>query len=130
MKVQHYRDVATLPVEGIEEATQGVAIRRVISDVDGATDFTMDVFEIEPGGHSTRHQHPWEHQVFVVSGTGMVTGDMEPASFGPGDVIFVPADEPHHFVNDGAAQVVFVCSIPKAALTAYYLRLAASRKTP
>jgi quercetin dioxygenase-like cupin family protein len=28
----------------------------------------MDVFEIEPGRHPGFHDHPWEHQTFVVSG--------------------------------------------------------------
>ena len=121
MKVQHYTAVAPIPVEDIEQATQGLTIRRVISGVDGATDFTMDVFEIRPGGHSAFHVHPWEHQVFVIRGTGVLVGAEGETPFGEGDVIFVPPDEPHQFRNAGSIPVEFVCLIPKAALTAYYL---------
>ncbi|MGH9226555.1 MAG: cupin domain-containing protein [Acidimicrobiales bacterium] len=104
----------------IEETTQGMTIRRVISDVDGATDFVMDVFEFEPEGRSELHRHPWEHQIFVVSGTGEIRGGEGPVRFGPGDVIFVGPDDEHQFFNTGTDPVVFVCAVPKAALTAYY----------
>jgi quercetin dioxygenase-like cupin family protein len=130
MKVQHYREIDPLPVEAIEEATEGLTIRRVISEVDGATEFTMDVFEIERGGHSAFHRHPWEHQIFVLSGEGTLNGSDEPARFAPGDVIFIAADEPHQIVNDGDTLVEFVCLIPKAALAAYYLGRAAERNLP
>jgi quercetin dioxygenase-like cupin family protein len=124
MKVQHYAEIAPLSVAGIEETTQGLTIRRVIDQVDGARDFLMDVFEIEPGGWSELHQHPWEHQVFVVTGEGEVTGPDEINAFKPGEVIFIAPDEEHQFRNTGATTVLFVCSIPKAALTAYYLEQA------
>lgn len=121
MKVEHYTAVAPITVEEIEEATQGLTIRRVISGVDGATDFIMDVFEIRPGGHSAFHSHPWEHQVFVIRGAGVLVGAEGETSFAEGDVIFVSPDEPHQFRNAGRSTVEFVCLIPKAALTAYYL---------
>jgi quercetin dioxygenase-like cupin family protein len=127
MKVEHYRDIEPLPVEAIEEATEGLTIRRVISEVDGATEFTMDVFEIEPGGHSAFHKHPWEHQIFVLSGEGTINGSDGPVLFKQGDVIFIAPDEPHQIVNDGDALVEFVCLIPKAALTAYYIGRVAER---
>jgi quercetin dioxygenase-like cupin family protein len=127
MKVQHYRDIDPLPVKGIEEATEGLTIRRVISEVDGATEFTMDVFEIEPGGRSAFHHHSWEHQIFVLSGEGTLTGPDGPVPFKQGDVIFIAPEEPHQIVNDGDSLVEFVCLIPKAALTAYYLGRAAER---
>lgn len=121
MKVQHYTEVTPINVEEIEEATHGMTIRRVISTVDGATDFVMDVFEIEPGGHSALHTHPWEHQAFVISGTGVLVGDDGEAPFNVGDVIFIPSGEIHQFRNTGSVPVEFICLIPKAALTAYYL---------
>jgi quercetin dioxygenase-like cupin family protein len=121
MKVQHYSDVSPIPVEEIEEATQGLTIRRVISAVDGATDFTMDIFEIRPDGHSAFHVHPWEHQVFVIHGEGVLVGAEDETPFGTGDVIFIAPNEPHQFRNTGNDTIEFVCLVPQAALTAYYL---------
>lgn len=121
MKVQHYQAVAPIRVEDIERAAQGVTIRRVISEVDGATNFTMDVFEIQSGGHSSFHTHPWEHEVFVIGGQGTVVGPQGETPFREGDVIFIAPEEPHQFANPGSAPVEFVCLIPRAALTAYYM---------
>lgn len=121
MKVQHYSAVAPIPVELIEEATQGLTIRRVISAVDGATDFTMEIFEIGPGGYSAFHAHPWDHQVFVIKGGGVVVGAHDETPFEVGDVIFISPNEPHQFRNTGDTTVEFVCLVPQAALTAYYM---------
>ncbi len=121
MKVQHYSAVAPIAVEEIEQATQGLTIRRVISAVDGATDFTMEIFEIRPGGYSAFHAHPWEHQVFVIKGDGVVAGEQDETPFDAGDVIFISPNEPHQFRNTGDDTVEFVCLVPQAALTAYYM---------
>jgi quercetin dioxygenase-like cupin family protein len=121
MKVQHYRAARPIRVEEIERTSGGVVYRRVISEVDGAANFTMDIFEIAPGGHSGFHVHPWEHEVFVIRGRGVVVGPDGEAPFGEGDVIFIPPDEPHQFRNAGDIPVEFICLIPQAALTAYYL---------
>jgi mannose-6-phosphate isomerase-like protein (cupin superfamily) len=67
----------------------------VISDVDGATEFTMDVFEIDQGGHSAFHEHDWEHQIFVLNGQGTLVGSDRPVPFKQGDVIFIAPGEPH-----------------------------------
>lgn len=119
MKVQHYRDVGPLSMEDAKDATQGLTVRRVISNVDGAADSTTDVSIIAPGGFSARHAHPWEHQVFAVAGKGAVTDGRESTPFRGREVIVIPADEPHQFVNDGDSDVLFVCLIPKAALAAH-----------
>lgn len=121
MRVNHYREIAPLSVPGIEETTQGLTIRRLMREVEGGTDLMMDVFEIEPGGYSEPHRHPWDHQVFVVSGSGEIVGEGESVRFEPGQVIFIPPDEEHQFTNAGPEPVLFLCSIPKAALTAYYM---------
>lgn len=121
MKVQHYTAVTPIRVEEIERASEGVTMRRVISAVDGAAEFTMDVFEIQPAGHSACHAHPWEHQVFVIRGRGALAGAEGETPFREGDVVFVPPEEPHQFRNTGDAAVEFICLVPKAALTAYYI---------
>ena len=89
----------------------------------------MDVFEIEPGGHSAFHEHPWEHQIFVLSGEETLLRPDGPVPFKQSDVILIGTGEPHQIVNDGDVLVEFVCLIPKAALTAYYIGRAAERST-
>ena len=45
----------TDPSGDIERATTGVTIRRLISEVDGAGSYTLDIFEMEPNGHNERY---------------------------------------------------------------------------
>jgi quercetin dioxygenase-like cupin family protein len=40
----------------------------VIGKQDGAQNFSMRVFEIAPGGHTPKHAHPWEHEMFIMRG--------------------------------------------------------------
>jgi quercetin dioxygenase-like cupin family protein len=108
-----------VPAEEVEEGAQGVSIRWLIRDVDGAKNFFMRHFEIAPGGHTPRHSHPWEHEVFILEGNGVVLGAEGEKEFSPGDVIFVPAGEEHQFRNPslpgsetGEKPVAFLCLIP------------------
>ncbi len=68
MIIRKYTDVEAEDVK-MEEAS-GVKKRVLISEADGAPNFIMRRFTIEPGGHTPYHTHPWEHELYVLSGTG------------------------------------------------------------
>ncbi len=106
MKISNYRDVE--PVEEIE----GVLKREVITADDGAPNFSMRVFEIKPGSSVPSHSHPWEHEVFILSGQGMAVGKQGTTPISQETVIFIAPDEPHCFVNTGNEPLRFVCLIP------------------
>lgn len=121
MKISHYSTFQSIDAAEIEAAYTGVTMRRVVSEVDGAEASVMDLFEIAPGGQSPYHSHPWEHQVFVISGCGWCRDETTKHEFREGDVIYVKPGELHAFGNSGRDPVKLVCVIPKAALTAYHL---------
>ena len=50
------------------EGAKDVEIRWLISKEDGAENFAMRMFELQPGGHTPLHTHPHEHEVFIVEG--------------------------------------------------------------
>lgn len=70
MIIKNYQEVKAEPVTdaGAEKAN----VRWVIAEKDGAKNFFMRVFEIEPGGYTPLHHHPWEHEIFVYEGKGCV----------------------------------------------------------
>jgi len=105
-------NVKDVPAETVEEGAVGVKIRWVIDENDGAERFVMRHFELAPGGFSPRHDHEWEHEVFIVKGTGIVTGKDGDEAFRPGDVIFLPGGEQHQLRNTGSEPVEFICLIP------------------
>ena len=109
MKHFHYTDV---PAETVEEGAKGVKIRWLITEKDGARDFVMRHFEIEPGGSTPYHEHPWEHEVFILGGRGVVTQEQGETPFRDGDVVFIPGGEKHNFRSNGAEPVRMLCLIP------------------
>ncbi len=93
----------------------GVSLKWLISDKEGAPRFFMRLFEIAPGGHTPLHSHPWEHEVFVVSGRGEVEGEGGRKPIGPGDAVYVEEGEVHRFLNPGREPLVFICVVPSHA---------------
>ncbi|MBW1780694.1 MAG: cupin domain-containing protein [Deltaproteobacteria bacterium] len=93
MKHIHYLDEQpeTVDVDG----AKGVVIRHVISEKDGAPNFNMRILTFEPGGQSPDHSHPWEHEFFILRGSGIGMVDGKETSIGPGDAIFVPGGVKH-----------------------------------
>ncbi len=94
---------------------QGVAARVVIGKADGAHNFCMRVFEIAPGGHTPKHAHAWEHEMFVHAGTGEVYGNGQWQPMAAGNVLFIPGNEEHQMRNTGQAPLVVVCLVPPTA---------------
>ena len=94
---------------------QGCRVRWLIGVADAAPNFAMRQFEIAAGGHTPRHSHPYEHEVFVLEGAGLVyEGDTE-HPVRAGDVVFVKPDEVHQFRNTGPGPLRFLCLIPNSA---------------
>ena len=106
MKVSNY-----LEAKPIQELP-GVVKREVITADDGAPNFCMRVFELEPGSSTPFHSHPWEHEVFILSGRGMVVSEQKETLVAGDSVVFIPADEKHNFVNNGNESLRFICLIP------------------
>jgi quercetin dioxygenase-like cupin family protein len=106
MKISSYED--TEPVEEMP----GVVKREVINAMDGAPNFCMRVFDVAPGSSTPAHSHPWEHEVFVLSGQGIVATELGERRIEKDSVVFVTPDEPHCFVNTGSQPLRFICVIP------------------
>jgi len=109
MKVANYLEAR--PVQELP----GVVKREVVNADDGAPNFCMRVFEVEPGSATPSHSHPWEHEVFILSGWGVVVGEPGEAPIASGSVVFVAPDEKHCFVNRGDDTLRFICVIPLPA---------------
>ncbi len=111
MKHVHYDEVEIADVS--EAGAEGVKVRWLISDEDGAPNFCMRRFDIEPGGHTPLHSHPWEHEVYVLEGKGTFRCEGAAHPYRAGDVVYVAPGEEHTFRADGNTQAVFLCMIPK-----------------
>jgi quercetin dioxygenase-like cupin family protein len=113
MKVNQYEQVCQQPVE--MEGSQGCQVRQLLGERDGTPNFAMRQFEVAPGGYTPRHSHPYEHEVFVLEGEGVVYEGDRPHPLKAGDVVFVKPDEVHQFKNPGTSPLKFLCLIPNSA---------------
>ena len=100
-----------VPADKQGNAAKGTFIQVMVPE---GPNFVLRVFTVKPGGHTPRHRHPFEHEVYVLAGSGRVEGDRE-FEMAPGDAFFVPADDLHCFVNSGAEDLKFICVVEKSA---------------
>ena len=110
MKIIQYEEMEPSPVETKEAV--GVTVRWLIAKEDGASNFAMRLFEVEPGGSTPLHTHPAEHEVFILEGEGAVWREGKEVPFRPGTAIFVSPGEKHCFRNKGEGVLRFLCMIP------------------
>ncbi len=110
MKVFNYETVNTENVT--ENGAFNVKVRWLIGKDVGAPNFAMRLFEVNKGGCSPLHTHPWEHEVFILEGEGAVFDGKKAFQFKPNDVVYVPPDEWHQFKNTGERTLKFLCLIP------------------
>ncbi len=91
---------------------RGVTMRLMVGRADGAPNFAMRHFTVEPGGHTPHHRHNYEHEIFVVEGRGRVEQEGELNDLQAGDVIFIRPNALHQFSNTGHEPLKFLCLVP------------------
>lgn len=95
-------------MEGVKDAT----VREVLTAREGAPNFAMRIFDVQPGGHTPLHSHNYEHEIYVLGGKGEMYTAEGPRALKPGDAILVPANAEHQFRSVGTDPLKFICLIP------------------
>ena len=113
MKVQHYEAVPQNPVT--MQGAEGCTVRWLVGKNDAAPNFAMRQFEVAPGGHTPKHFHDYEHEVFIIEGEGVVLEGEREHPLKAGDVLFVVPNEVHQFKNTGASPLKFLCLVPNSS---------------
>jgi len=91
----------------------GITARFSLTKDDGCPRYAMRVIEFEPGGHSSLHAHPEEHEVYFLEGEpAIVEGNGKETRLSVGDFVYVPANELHQFKNLGSTRMKMICTIP------------------
>jgi len=97
------------------EKVRKVQKRVLIGKSKGAKNFVMRLFTVQEGGYSPLHSHPWEHEVYIVSGNATVVTQEGEQPAQAGSYVFVPANAVHQFKNSGKGNLEFICVIPNTA---------------
>ncbi len=112
MKIEKSSNIKKSPVE--MDGAKDVEIRWLISKDDGADNFAMRMFELQPGGHTPLHTHPQEHEIFAIEGQGTFVFEGKEYPFSAEHIIFVPPNKEHQFKNSGKSVMRMLCIIPNS----------------
>ncbi len=110
MTLRNVDQVEFKPVE--MEGAERVRMAMMIGRADGAPNFSMRQFRVEPGGHTPRHSHDYEHEVLILAGAGAALHDGKERRIKAGDALFVPANSEHQFRADQGEELRFICLVP------------------
>ncbi|CAN5177350.1 cupin domain-containing protein [soil metagenome] len=74
-----------------------------------------------PGTGPELHRHPYEETFIILEGEGRFTvGDVE-VEVGAGEIVVVPAETPHNFVNTGEQRLRMVNIHPRERMETEWL---------
>ncbi len=91
---------------------KGVTMRLMVGRKDGAPTFAMRHYTVAPGGFTPRHQHNYEHEVIVTGGSARLEYDGAFHTLVAGDILMIEPNLMHQFVNEGSADLTFICLVP------------------
>ncbi|MCS7191739.1 MAG: cupin domain-containing protein [Armatimonadetes bacterium] len=111
------KDAMTVEPQSFAEI-KGVTVRWLIGENDGAPNFYMRLFELQPASQTPWHHHPWEHEVFVLEGEGFVKSEQGEQKLVSGTVVFVRPNEWHQFRAHPEKPLKFLCLIPASGACA------------
>jgi quercetin dioxygenase-like cupin family protein len=108
------KHIAEIPETKIDwKGYMGLTARFVLTKDDGCPRYAMRVMEFEPGGHTSLHAHPEEHEVYFLEGEPVIVeGNGKETRLSVGDFIYVPPNELHQFKNRGSTRMRMICTIP------------------
>ena len=103
----------TVPVEDLaKKGAEKAKVRYLIDERHESNRFALRQYTVEKGGHTPLDQHEYEHQVYVLSGRGLLReAEHSPVlrELREGDVLFIPSNAVHQFINQSEEPFVFLC---------------------
>ena len=93
-------------------AADGVRKAVILDEGDGAPNFRMRRYRLEPGAEVPKHTNGVEHEVHTVAGEYVVGIDDEEHTVSAGDSLLIPAGTVHWFRNESDEESSFICMVP------------------
>jgi quercetin dioxygenase-like cupin family protein len=88
------------------------AIVQVLISAQEGPNFAMRRYHVKKGGSIPRHMNAVEHEQYILQGHAMVGIGDEVFEVKAGDVLLIPAGQPHYYRNMGDESFEFLCVIP------------------
>ena len=87
-------------IRNIRDHFDGINAARLINLDDNPPTCTLSYSQIEPGETSSHHIHEWEHEVYIIEGTGTLYCDGKEYPVKAGDAMFIPPNVDHYTLNN------------------------------
>lgn len=94
------------------QETNQVSETWMIGKKEGAENFAFRYYQLSPGSHSRKEQHPYDHGLMVLQGAGEVLMGDETHPISRGDIIYIDPDLLHQIYNTAEEPLGFICVIP------------------
>ena len=88
-------------IRNVRDIFDGTNAARLINLDDNPPTCTLTYSEIPPGGTSAHHIHEWEHEVYIIEGSGTLICDGISYPVKAGDALFIPPNVDHYTLNNG-----------------------------
>ncbi|MFW5965798.1 MAG: cupin domain-containing protein [Halodesulfurarchaeum sp.] len=99
-----------------QSAAEGLEKGVLIGEDQGAPNFRLRRFILEPDATVPKHTNRVEHEQYVLEGEYVVgireDGEDVEYEIGPGDSLLIPAGTVHWYRNTGPRQAAFICAVP------------------
>lgn len=106
-------NASAVPVEDlVKNGAEKAKVKYLIDERHGSDRFSLRLYTLEKGGHTPLDEHAYEHQVYILSGSGLLRPSKETRplkALKPGDTIFIPSKAVHQFSNESDEPFVFLC---------------------
>ncbi|RKY97352.1 MAG: hypothetical protein DRQ10_08670 [Candidatus Hydrothermota bacterium] len=100
-------------IEKVEmEGAKDAYIQWLIAEEHGAPNFAMRRFTVKPEGFTPYHKHPYEHEIYVLDGEGVVRIEGKDYRIEKDSFVLIPPNLMHQLVNTGDKDLIFLCLIP------------------
>lgn len=114
-------NIADIPEKGINRSyRENVSIRYLILEEFGAPHVEMRYFELGQGSSSSLDQHPYEHEVFVLRGEGVLLLGEKEYTLKPHDAVLIESNEVHQLRQSGDEPLGFLCIVPNGVSRSKY----------
>lgn len=113
MKGEHEAMVTVsenIPKKAVEAGSR--TSMQILLGPDKTPNFAMRCFTIEPGGSMPNHTNAVEHEQYVLAGRASVGIGEQVHEVKKGDVVFIPAGQPHWYKTEGDEAFQFLCLVP------------------
>ncbi|QWC00320.1 cupin domain-containing protein [Mycoplasmatota bacterium] len=107
-------NINNLKAKKIEhESAQNAYMKVLVSEKEGWDDYVMRVVEVEEGGFTPKHKHPWPHINYVIEGQGSIMMNGKDYPVQSGSYAYVPSNTMHQYKNTSDKIFKFICIVPK-----------------